>query len=66
MRADDETSMPNDPDGLFDDQDMPAADGEMADGAGAPEDAQPESQGEDPLEIDLGEEGQGDLAPEDE
>jgi len=36
------------------------------DGYGVPEDAQPESQGEDPLISELGEEGQGELAPEDE
>lgn len=31
-----------------------------------PEEAQPESQGEDPVTAALGDEGQGDLAPEDE
>jgi len=36
------------------------------DGYGIPDDAQPESQGEDPLLSELGEEGQGELAPEDE
>jgi len=33
--------------------------------AGIPESAQPESQGEDPLDAALGPDGQGDLAPED-
>ncbi len=35
-------------------------------GHGIPDDAQPESQGEDPLIAELGEDGNGDLAPEDE
>lgn len=30
-----------------------------------PEEAQPESQGDSPLDVELGEDGQGDLAPED-
>jgi hypothetical protein len=34
-------------------------------GFGIPDEAQPESQGEDPFEAELGDEGQGDLAPED-
>ncbi len=36
------------------------------DGDDIPDAAQPESQGEDPLLAALGEDGQGDLAPEDE
>ncbi|MDH6182411.1 hypothetical protein M2152_002593 [Microbacteriaceae bacterium SG_E_30_P1] len=36
-----------------------------ADELGIPEEAQPDTQGEDPLEAELGEDGQGDLAPED-
>jgi len=35
-------------------------------GEGVDEDAQPETQGEDPLDAELGEEGQGEYAPEDE
>ncbi len=35
-------------------------------GYGIPDDAQPETQGEDPLLAELGEDGNGDLAPEDE
>jgi len=37
-----------------------------AEGDDIPDDAQPESQGEDPLLAALGEDGNGDLAPEDE
>jgi len=35
-------------------------------GYGTPDDAQPESQGEDPFMSEIGDEGQGDLSPEDE
>ena len=35
-------------------------------GYGTPGEAQPESQGEDPLMSEIGDEGQGDLSPEDE
>lgn len=35
------------------------------DGLGVPEESQPESQGQDPFEVELGDDGQGDLAPED-
>lgn len=38
---------------------------EEAEGFGISDEAQPDTQGEDPLEAELGEEGQGDLAPED-
>jgi hypothetical protein len=34
-------------------------------GLGIPDEAQPETQGEDPFEAELGDEGKGDLAPED-
>ena len=40
-----------------------AADGELVEDAD--EDLQPESQGEDPLIASIGEDGEGDLAPED-
>lgn len=36
------------------------------DGYDIPDDAQPDSQGEDPLLAELGEDGQGELSPEDE
>jgi hypothetical protein len=36
-----------------------------AEGYGIPDEAQPETQGEDPFVAELGEEGNGDLAPED-
>lgn len=38
---------------------------EEAEGLGISDEAQPDTQGEDPLEAELGEDGQGDLAPED-
>ena len=41
-----------------DEDDVPAADQ-------PPEELQPETQGESPIEAELGEDGQGDLAPED-
>lgn len=44
------------------DQQNPAA----QPGAAQASEVQPETQGDDPLSADLGEEGQGDLAPEDE
>lgn len=54
------------PDGLPE-EDFEAEDDEEleAGGYGIPDDAQPDSQGEDPFVSELGEEGQGDLAPED-
>jgi hypothetical protein len=49
------------------DEDVEAEEAENLeeDGLGVPEESQPESQGEDPFEVELGDEGQGDLAPED-
>lgn len=39
---------------------------EMTDGTFPTDTQQPETQGDDPLDAELGEDGQGDLAPEDE
>jgi hypothetical protein len=59
IEADTATATGADPDEIpRDDEEIPRDDL-------VPEDAQPESQGDDPLESELGEDGQGDLAPED-
>jgi len=70
--ADEELDADEDEDAdLDDDVDVPDPDvvtdeDVLSDILAAPEELQPESQGEDPLSAELGEEGQGDLAPEDE
>ena len=43
-----------------------AAEQDSSDGVFPADVAQPETQGDDPLEAELGDDGQGDLAPEDE
>lgn len=50
------------------DEDVEAAEDEELEelGYGIPDDAQPESQGADPFLSEIGEDGQGDLSPEDE
>ena len=67
----DEDADLDDDDDLDDDVDVPDPDAVtdedvLSDILAAPEELQPESQGEDPVSAELGEEGQGDLAPEDE
>ncbi len=68
----DEDEDARDVDDIGEDESLPDEDFEAeedeeleARGYGIPDDAQPESQGEDPFEAELGDEGQGDLSPED-
>jgi hypothetical protein len=63
---------PRDPDEIGTPDPLPEEDVEAeeqeeleAEGYGIPDEAQPETQGEDPFVAELGEEGNGDLAPED-
>ena len=63
---------PRDPDDIGTPDPLPEEDVEAeeqeeleADGYDIPDEAQPETQGEDPFVAELGEEGNGDLAPED-
>jgi len=63
---------PRDPDDIGTADPLPEEDVEAeeqeeleAEGYGIPDEAQPETQGEDPFVAELGEEGNGDLAPED-
>lgn len=51
------------PEAFLGPQDPPVPEEDFSDGTFPSEDEQPETQGEDPLDAEIGEDGQGDLDP---